>query len=392
NDKFVIMFVRAACKVVLNAQLVTGCFSCNNSTRETVFETLQAIQTSTECSREQCLFERKREREEKRTIIDYANDQLDERSSDSSSAANAIVVWQFAVVQVHLTRFKNREKKGHTMWFCESHTSAGLPRVEFRPLLPSLHSSTSSCLFRIWTNYADGGVRGDFDSPRWLARSDMSDFTWGIPRELEKLMRPDLVECQLFRRELVIEISDSSQFFPQPAESKQYISHEYILLTDRNDTSGRSFNRCESLEAFLISEVFQVLGGYWIPKSNICRKITMNHQPQQLSHKISLTVSSDLRAFCGVNSRIYICGAGSVAEERRPEKRTCKLKLQLQKALLFKVRLCSVGLYYGEMGFVVAFVTRSTGELWKTYYGLDPMVYILGGCEPRVLKLQHGVQ
>ncbi|KYQ53239.1 hypothetical protein ALC60_07618 [Trachymyrmex zeteki] len=151
-----------------------------------------------------------------------------------------------------------------------------LPRVEFRPLLPSLRSSTSSCLFRIWTNYADGNVRGDFDSPRWLACPDMSDFTWGI-RELEKLTRPDLVECQLFRRELRLN--------SQVAESKQYIPHEYILLTDRNDTSGRSFNRCESLEAFLISEVFQVLGGYWIPKSNICRKITMNHQLQQLSHE-----------------------------------------------------------------------------------------------------------
>jgi len=54
----------------------------------------------------------KEKEKKKRTIIDYANDQLDERSSDSSSAANAIVVWQFAVVQVHLTRFKNREKKG----------------------------------------------------------------------------------------------------------------------------------------------------------------------------------------------------------------------------------------------------------------------------------------
>ena len=74
--------------------------------------------------------------------------------------------------------------------------------MEFRPLLPSLRSSTSSRLFRIWTNYADGGVRGDFDSPRWLARPDMSDFTWGIPGELEKLTRPDLVEYQLFRREL----------------------------------------------------------------------------------------------------------------------------------------------------------------------------------------------
>ncbi|KYN06605.1 hypothetical protein ALC62_02459 [Cyphomyrmex costatus] len=351
---------------------------------------------STECSREQCLFERKRVGEEERTIIDYANDQLDECSSDSSSAANVIAVWQFAAVQVHLTRFKNREKKGgptgnrsarassvarllidspewreyrqklaspshrhgeclilvgvilfliygtghkewqrfrrrffsfrkertlgndctrvnprgdeqrdieiksapsrqdtnqgehvesdgvgkraqrrSTRWSCESHTSAGLPRVEFRPLLPSLRSSTSSRLFRIWTNYADGGVRGDFDSPRSLARPDMSDFTWGI-RELEKLTRPDVVECQLFRRELRL---------PQAAESKQYIPHEYILLTDRNDTSGRSFNRCESPEAFLISEVFQVLGGYWIPKSNICRKITMNHQPQQLSHR-----------------------------------------------------------------------------------------------------------
>jgi len=58
----------------------------------------------------------------------------------------------------------------------------------------------------------------------------------------------------------------------------------------------------------------------------------MNHQPQQLSHKISLAVSSDLRAFCGVNSRIYICGAGSVAEERRPEKRTCsKLRRNLKR-------------------------------------------------------------
>ncbi|KYN19456.1 hypothetical protein ALC57_08223 [Trachymyrmex cornetzi] len=281
NDKFVIMFMRAACKVVLNAQLVTGCFSCNNSTRETVFETLQAIQTR--LSHKQCLFERKREGEKERTIIDYANDQLDERSSDSSSAAKAIVVWQFAVVQVHLTRFKNREKKG--LGFL-------------------------------------------MDSPEW--------------REYrQELASPPHHHDPFFFFKESEEINLGTFLMEkQAAESKQYIPHEYILLTDRNDTSGRSFNRCESLEAFLISEVFQVLGGYWIPKSNICRKITMNHQPQQLSH----------------------------------------------------VRLCSVGLYYGEMGFVVAFVTRSTGELWKTYYGLDPMVYILGGCEPRVLKLQQEVQ
>lgn len=42
------------------------------------------------------------------TVIDYANDQLGEWSSDSSPAAKAIAVWQFAVVQVHLTRFESR--------------------------------------------------------------------------------------------------------------------------------------------------------------------------------------------------------------------------------------------------------------------------------------------
>lgn len=47
-----------------------------------------------------------------RTVIDYANDQLDERSSDSSPVANAIAVWQFAAVQVHLTRFNNRNRRG----------------------------------------------------------------------------------------------------------------------------------------------------------------------------------------------------------------------------------------------------------------------------------------
>lgn len=46
------------------------------------------------------------------TVIDYANDQLGERSYDSSSVVNAIAVWQFATVQVHLTRFKSRSHRG----------------------------------------------------------------------------------------------------------------------------------------------------------------------------------------------------------------------------------------------------------------------------------------
>lgn len=55
--------------------------------------------------------------------------------------------------------------------------------------------STSSRLFRIWTNYTDGGCTWGFRFTAIArARSDMSDFTWGI-RELEKLTRPDLVEC-----------------------------------------------------------------------------------------------------------------------------------------------------------------------------------------------------
>lgn len=62
--------------------------------------------------REREIARREREGEEERTVIDYANDQLDERSSDSSPAANAIAVWQFAAMQVHLTRFKNRDRRG----------------------------------------------------------------------------------------------------------------------------------------------------------------------------------------------------------------------------------------------------------------------------------------
>lgn len=49
----------------------------------------------------QSLFERVREMregEEERKVIDYANDQLDEGSSDSSPPANAIMVWQFAAI------------------------------------------------------------------------------------------------------------------------------------------------------------------------------------------------------------------------------------------------------------------------------------------------------
>jgi len=67
------------------------------------------------CSRAmRSLFERVRKGEGKkeRTVIDYANDQLDERFSDSSPVANAIAVWQFAAVRVHLTRFKNRDRRG----------------------------------------------------------------------------------------------------------------------------------------------------------------------------------------------------------------------------------------------------------------------------------------
>lgn len=45
-----------------------------------------------------------------RTVIDYANDQLGEWSFDSSSVVNAIAVWQFAAMQVHLTRFKSRSR------------------------------------------------------------------------------------------------------------------------------------------------------------------------------------------------------------------------------------------------------------------------------------------
>jgi len=55
--------------------------------------------------------ERERERETKEkngiTVIDYANDQPSGRCSvNSSPAANAITVWQFAAVQLHLTRIK----------------------------------------------------------------------------------------------------------------------------------------------------------------------------------------------------------------------------------------------------------------------------------------------
>lgn len=60
------------------------------------------------------IFERVREDEgeKERAVIDYANDQLDERSSDSSPVANAIAVWQFAALRVHLTRFKNCDRRG----------------------------------------------------------------------------------------------------------------------------------------------------------------------------------------------------------------------------------------------------------------------------------------
>lgn len=84
----------------------------------------------TECNQKQYdVYLREREREglggegERRkegwTVINYANDQLGERSFDSFSVVNAIAIWQFAAVQVHLTRFKSRpgvkkKKKGKT--------------------------------------------------------------------------------------------------------------------------------------------------------------------------------------------------------------------------------------------------------------------------------------
>lgn len=53
----------------------------------------------------ECTSRRGRGEEKGAMVIDYANDQLGERSSDSSPAAKAIAVWQFAAVQVYLTRF-----------------------------------------------------------------------------------------------------------------------------------------------------------------------------------------------------------------------------------------------------------------------------------------------
>ncbi|TGZ38170.1 hypothetical protein DBV15_07189, partial [Temnothorax longispinosus] len=390
----------------------------------------------------------------------YANDQLDERFSDSSSAANAaIAVWQFAALQVHLTRFKNldrhgadtKKKEGPTenrsarpssshepiarlfngftrmkgiltrislstapsreeinlgTFLMEKKRTPGsdytgespagmnsgisksnqtrrearqarrdvgrkraMPRREHGgdphaagPVahiregnfvtrggpcraMPSRISNrimkTRSCParnFALYPSYppprlvcsASGpitrtavvyvGISIHRDSSR--ARSDMSDFTWAT-RELEKLTRPD-------------------------------------LSLNANSSSGNfgyrwSFNRCESLEALLISEVFRVLGGYWIPKSRVW---------------------SDPRAFCGVNSRIYICGAGSVANERRPAKRTCsKLRRNLKQGGI-TIRDAVVLDGIGDTGSVVAFVIRSAGELWKTYYGFDSMLYI----------------
>ncbi|EZA62246.1 hypothetical protein X777_00614 [Ooceraea biroi] len=53
--------------------------------------------------------EKQRERDREKDgmmVIDYANDQTGGWCSDSSPAADAIAVWQFAAVRVHLTRFK----------------------------------------------------------------------------------------------------------------------------------------------------------------------------------------------------------------------------------------------------------------------------------------------
>jgi hypothetical protein len=79
----------------------------------------------------------------------------------------------------------------------------------------------------------------------------------------------ELLKYPSFHQPRQQHLGESKQYFTcnvRWGKSKQYIAHEYILLTDRNDTSGWSFNRCGSLEALLISQVFRVLGGYWIPK------------------------------------------------------------------------------------------------------------------------------
>jgi len=74
------------------------------------YSTENAIQVRSLSKRQK---ERKREREvyERKekdgiTVIDYVNDQPSERCSDSSPAANAITIWQFAAVRLHLTRIK----------------------------------------------------------------------------------------------------------------------------------------------------------------------------------------------------------------------------------------------------------------------------------------------
>lgn len=88
-----------------------------------------------------------------------------------------------------------------------------------------------------------------------------------------------LLKCPLFyqpRQQWRKKVSNILHVTAGGGKQAIYIQHEYILLTDRNDTSGRSFNRCESLEArFWYRKYFEYLEDIGYPKGRCIQRLEL---------------------------------------------------------------------------------------------------------------------